>query len=158
MRKSVLVLSFVIVLFLSLFLGCISNENSQNDDNLPISEIDNSEDKEFLDWALSDCKGFEVLVDQLSYRFRFNDNPDPYASHMYNITSDRLDLYSNYSLLSPEVQEIKLQGLTVMSKFQYVAFLALRADSDFYEEMEDARYYLEDWENMICSHENVICD
>lgn len=53
--------------------------------------------------------------------------------------------------------------LTVLSGIfgsdsQYVAFLALREDSNFYEKMEDARYYLEDWENMICSHENVICD
>ena len=157
MKKNVLVLIFTLVLFLSLFLGCTSNENSHDDDLSP-SEKDNSEDKAFLDWALGDVSTLEVLVDQLSYRYRFNDNPDPYASHMLNITNDRLDLYSNFTLLSSEVQDIKLLGLTVMSKFQYVAFLALREDSDFYEKMEDARYYLEDWEDLICSHENVICD
>lgn len=154
-KKELFVIGFLIMIISVILSGCTEDNITKNENT---SEGDFSDDKDFLDWALSDVGGLEVIADQLSYRFRYNDNPEPYARHLYNITTDRLNLYGNYTLLSPEVQEIKTKGLLVMNKFQYVASLALNEDSDFFEHMEDARYHLEEWETMICSHENVICD
>jgi len=132
-----------------------SNEQYEHEDE---SEADYSEDIDFLNWALSDYGTLSVLADQVSYRFRYNDEPEAFVRHLINITTDRLDKYGEFALLSPEVQEIKKEGLFVMSSFQYVGFLALRDDSDFFDEMETARYHLKIWHDMICASEKTICD